>query len=326
MRPLSSLTPGNLQERASHSRLRFGVTIPSEPGIDLVSEAQHAEQLGFDVVTVHGDVMNRPEPTLEAWTSLTWLAAATTTIHFAPNVLVLPNRHPAVLAKMAETLDRLSGGRLVIALGSGAAINDNAFRAFGLESRSPREKVEALDEALDVIHGLWEMPGFTYSGKHFHTMGGELRLRPDHQIPIWLAAFGPRMLALTGRKADGWLPTMQWLPPDGARTGMQRVRAAAQEAGRNPDSLTYGCNVAVTVGQGAKSTRGVVAGAPAAVAEQLAELARLGFDFLNFMPVGDPMDQRERLANDVVPRIREDTPAGDSGGRVASCHGPADAA
>jgi alkanesulfonate monooxygenase SsuD/methylene tetrahydromethanopterin reductase-like flavin-dependent oxidoreductase (luciferase family) len=304
MEPRPSLTATKLGDGADHSRLLLGVTVPNQPGIDLVRQAQHAEALGFDVVTVHGDVMNGPQPTLEAWTSLAWVAATTTTVRLAPDVLVLPNRHPAVLAKMAETLDRLSGGRLVVALGGGAEINNEAFRAIGLELRSPRQQVEALEESLDVMRGLWEAPSFTYSGRYFQIAGGALRPRPDHRIPVWLGAFGARMLALTGRKADGWLPTLYWLPADAASASMHRVRAAAQEAGRDPDQLTYGYNVAVSVQEGAKPARGLVAGAPKAVAAQLAALARLGFNFLNLMPVGDPWSQRERLANDVVPLIR----------------------
>lgn len=300
-----SPTAPNTAEGRAHSGLRFGVTVSNEPGVDLTQEALHAEALGFDVVTVHGDVMNRPQPTLEAWTALTWLAAATTTLRFAPNVLVLPNRHPAVLAKMAETLDRLSGGRLVLALGAGAGINDEAFRALGLDVRTSASRVEALEEAIDVMRGLWEASSFTFPGRHFRVAAAELRPRPDRRIPIWLGAFGPRMLSLTGRKADGWLPTMHWLPPDAARAGMQRVRAAAREAGRDADDLTYGYNVAVTVDERARPSAGLVAGAPAVVAEQVTGFVRAGFDFLNFMPVGDPWQQRVRLARDVVPLVLE---------------------
>jgi alkanesulfonate monooxygenase SsuD/methylene tetrahydromethanopterin reductase-like flavin-dependent oxidoreductase (luciferase family) len=184
-------------------------------------------------------------------------------------------------------------------------MNDDSFRAIGLDVRSPRQKVAALEEALDVIHGLWSTQRFSYSGDHFQTAAAELRPRPDHRIPIWLGAFGPRMLELTGRKADGWLPTMHWLPPDAAVAGMRRVQAGAGNAGRDPANLTYGYNVAVAVEEGAKPARGLVAGTPTAVATQLAELIGTGFNVLNFMPVGDPRRQRERLANEVVPLIRE---------------------
>jgi len=118
-----------------------GITISSSSAADPVAEARHAEALGFDLVTVHRDVLHGPPPSLETWTLLTWLAAHTSTVRLAPNVLALPNRHPAVVAKMAETLDRLSGGRLVLALGGGAASNGQAFGAFGLARRSAGETV-----------------------------------------------------------------------------------------------------------------------------------------------------------------------------------------
>ena len=151
------------------AQFETGITLSSTPGADPVSEARHAEALGFDVVTVHRDVLNGPPPSFETWTLLGWVAAHTTRVRVAPNVLVLPNRHPSVVAKMAETLDRLSRGRLILALGSGAAMNDGAVRALGLQHRSARQKLAAIEEAVDVIRGLWEVPGFSYAGDHFGT-------------------------------------------------------------------------------------------------------------------------------------------------------------
>jgi alkanesulfonate monooxygenase SsuD/methylene tetrahydromethanopterin reductase-like flavin-dependent oxidoreductase (luciferase family) len=103
--------------------LKFGVNIHTsiQPGVDPVAEALHAEQLGFDVVTLHGDALHGSNPSFELWTLLCWVAAHTTSIRVAPLVLALPHRHPAVLAKMAEMLDRLSGGRLLLVLGGGGA-------------------------------------------------------------------------------------------------------------------------------------------------------------------------------------------------------------
>src|SRR6266542_5125158 len=91
---------------------RFGINIHTRmrPDADLVAEALHAEQLGFDLVTLHGDVLHTTAPSYETWTLLTWVAARTSRIRLAPLVLALPNRHPTVLAKMAETLHRLSDG------------------------------------------------------------------------------------------------------------------------------------------------------------------------------------------------------------------------
>ncbi len=117
----------------------FGVAIQTaaQPGADPVADALHVEQLGFDAVTIHRDVLHGDDPSFEMWTLLTWLAARTTRIKVAPVVLALPNRHPAVLAKMAETLDRLSEGRLILVLGGGGPMNEPAYRALGLAQRSP---------------------------------------------------------------------------------------------------------------------------------------------------------------------------------------------
>ena len=86
--------------------LKFGVNIHTgiQPGVDPLAEALHAEQLGFDIVTLHGDVLHGSDPSFEMWTLLTWVAASTSRIRVAPVVLALPNRHPAVLAKMVQAV------------------------------------------------------------------------------------------------------------------------------------------------------------------------------------------------------------------------------
>jgi alkanesulfonate monooxygenase SsuD/methylene tetrahydromethanopterin reductase-like flavin-dependent oxidoreductase (luciferase family) len=285
-----------------------GITISaSSSGADPVAEARHAEALGFDMVSVHRDVLHGPPPSLEMWTLLTWIAAHTERVRIAPNVLALPNRHPAVLAKMAETLDRLSGGRLILALGGGAAINRDAFGAFGLAQRSARETVAATAEAIEVIRGLWRQPGFTYAGSHFSVRAAELQPRPARPIPIWLGAFGPRMLDLVGGRADGWLPSLFLLGPELASRSLDRVRRAASRAGRDPGELTYGLNVGVLVREGAASTPGLVAGGPEEVARQLAGFVNMGFSLLNLSPAGDGAEQRERLAREVLPYLSATT-------------------
>jgi alkanesulfonate monooxygenase SsuD/methylene tetrahydromethanopterin reductase-like flavin-dependent oxidoreductase (luciferase family) len=289
-------------------RVGVGITISTAPDADPVAEARHAEALGFDLVSLHRDVLHGPPPSLETWTLLTWVAAHTTTVKLAPNVLALPNRHPAVTAKMAETLDRLSGGRLVLALGGGAPVNHAAFAAFGLARRSTAETVAATEEAIDVIHGLWTQAAFSYRGDHFSTENAALQPRPAWPIPIWLGAFGPRMLDLVGRKADGWLPSMFLLPPERASVALRRVREAARRAGRDPDRLTYGYNVGVLVRDGAASTDARIAGSAEQVAGRLAELVRAGFSLLNLTPAGvaagEAAEQRERLAREVLPLLR----------------------
>jgi alkanesulfonate monooxygenase SsuD/methylene tetrahydromethanopterin reductase-like flavin-dependent oxidoreductase (luciferase family) len=271
---------------------------------DPVTQARRAEALGFDVVTVHPDHMHGAGPTLETWTVLTWIAAHTTRIKVAPGVLSLPYRHPAVTAKMAETLDRLSGGRVILPLGGGNDQWSGAFRALGLDQRSPAATVAAAEEAIDIMRGLWSEAEFSYTGKHFHVEGARLEPRPAHPIPIWLGAYGPRMLDLTGRKADGWFPSLVLLEPEAAYAKLQHIREAAAHAGRDPDTLTYAYNVGVLVEEGAGARPGQLAGAPGEVASQLASFVRHGFTFLNLWPSGELTRQLERLANEVVPAVR----------------------
>src|SRR5580698_10256754 len=104
----------------------------------LITEAQHAESLGFDLFCV-ADHLHGANPTPEPWTALTWIAAVTSRIGVMTNVLGLPYRAPAVTAKMAENLSRLSSGRLVLGLGTGGY--DAEFAAFGLAQRTPGRKV-----------------------------------------------------------------------------------------------------------------------------------------------------------------------------------------
>jgi alkanesulfonate monooxygenase SsuD/methylene tetrahydromethanopterin reductase-like flavin-dependent oxidoreductase (luciferase family) len=286
---------------------QFGINIHTRmyPDGDLVAEALHAEQLGFDLVTLHGDVLHGIAPSYETWTLLTWVAARTAHIRLAPVVLALPNRHPAVLAKMAETLQRLSNDRLVLTLGSGAALNEPAFRAFGLVQRSPRDKVAALEEAIDILGGLWSTSGFSYAGQHFHTEGATLEPKPSHPIPIWLGVFGDRMIDLVGRKADGWIPTYQFLPPEQAYRRLEHIRKVAEDAGRKADEITLAYNVPVLVDEGSSTSRSQIAGSAEAVARQLADLVRHGFTVLNLWPGGVAEVQREVLAKEVLPAVRE---------------------
>src|SRR6266545_4256492 len=286
---------------------QFGINIHTRmrPDVDLVGEALHAEQLGFDLVTFHGDVLHGTASSYETWTLLTWLAARSTRIRLAPLVLALPNRHPAVLAKMAETLDRLSTGRLVLTLGSGAAMNEPAFRAFGLAQRSPRQKVAALEEAIDVLRGLWSASSFSYAGQYFQTEGATIEPKPTHPIPIWLGVFGGRMIDLVGRKADGWIPTYQFLAPEQAYEKLERIRKVAEDAGRKADEITFAYNVPVLVDEGSCTSRSQIAGSAEAVARQLADLVRHGFTRLNLWPGGVAEIQREVLAKEVLPAIHE---------------------
>src|SRR6266705_4535521 len=129
----------------------LGLSTSARPGTDPAADARRAEDLGFDFVSA-SDHPCGTHPTYETWTMLSWIAAATSRIRVATRVLGVPYRAPPMVAKMAETLDRLSVGRLILGLGGG--YSDDEFRAFGLGVPSPAERVAGLGEATRSPPGL----------------------------------------------------------------------------------------------------------------------------------------------------------------------------
>lgn len=282
--------------------LGFGLNVnqSAAPGADPLGDARHAEELGFDMVSL-SDHLVGGRPTFETWTLLTWIAAGTSRIRVGTNVLGIPYRSPAVTAKMADTVDRLSGGRLVLGLGAGGS--DMEFRAFGLPVRPPRERIDAFEEALEVVHRLWTEPSVTFEGRHYSVREASLEPRPERPLPLWLGTYGPRALRLTGRVADGWIPSYPFAPPDRWRGMRDTVRRAAEDAGRDPSAIEFAYNVGIRV-DGSGPTRPIVAGSAGEVAETLAGFARDGVTFINVWPVGDARDQAERFVREVIPSVR----------------------
>lgn len=158
----------------------------------------------------------------------------TSRIRFMTNVANLPLRPPQMLAKAAASLDLLSGGRFELGLGAGRAWPQTA--GLGGPLRSPAEALGATAEAIDVLRALWQtgrsadLPGRYYPVK---TQAGP---EPAHHIGIWLGAVGPRMLDLTGHKADGWIAPLAtgYETKPGAQ---DRIDATARAAGRKPSGI-----------------------------------------------------------------------------------------
>ena len=286
------------------SEFAFGLSIPPSvlPGTDPVASARMAEDLGFDFVSA-SDHPCGTEPSYETWTMLSWVAAATSRIRVATRVLGVPYRNPAMVAKMAETFGRLSGGRLILGLGGG--YSDEEFRAFGLGAFSARDKVDGLEEAIRITRGLWSRQGFTYSGRLYHTDGADLEPKPSRPIPIWLGTFGDRALRVTGQLADGWIPSLGYRPLHEYAAMRERVLTAACDAGRDPADVTCALHLQAQIGERATGGPSLVTGPPAAITEQLLAFAAIGFTSFSFTLTGpDIRQQAERLARDVVPAVR----------------------
>jgi alkanesulfonate monooxygenase SsuD/methylene tetrahydromethanopterin reductase-like flavin-dependent oxidoreductase (luciferase family) len=282
-------------------RLRVGVSLRTSADVDPAAEARHAESLGFDLVTAM-DHLPGSRPSFETWTLLTWVAASTERILVGTNVLGMPYRHPAVTAKMAETFQRLSGGRLVLGIGGGGS--NQEFAAFGLPVRKPREKVDAFEEGIGVIRRLWEGGPVTFHGAQYSVEGAEISPTPEPPIPLWFGSYGPRSLALTGRLADGWIPSYRYAPPQRWQQMRDRVRKAAEEAGRDPETLAYAYNVGVRVDERAEQRHGMIAGPPDKVVEEILPLLRAGVTFPVIWTAGEGFEQRERLAKEILPNLR----------------------
>ena len=283
----------------------LGISASPGPGINPVAEARLAEDLGFDYVST-SDHLNGKTPTYEPWTLLTTVAAVTSRVRVLTRVLAIPYRNPAVLAKMAETLDRLSNGRLILGLGGG--YSDDEFRAFGLAVPTNRDKVDAVAEQIAIARALWSEPSATYEGRLYGVHEAVMEPKPESTIPIWLGMYKPRGLALTGREADGWIPSIGFAPPPVVTGLLARVREAAEAAGRNPADITAAYNMLVRVGEDQPGNVMTVSGPPAAVAEQLIGFTKLGFTSFNLATTGpDRLEEIELLGRDVLPAVRQAT-------------------
>ena len=267
---------------------------------DPVTAARTAEALGFDFVSANDHVLDAG-PRYEAWTLLSHVAAATSRLRFVTRVLGVPYRHPVVVAKMAETLDRLSRGRLILGLGAGSG--EAEFTAMGIDAGDARARADGLEEALAVIRGLWTETPFSFAGRRYRIEGAVLEPKPEHPIPIWLGAVGPRGLELVGRSADGWIPSPAYAPPDRVPGMVDRIRSAAESAGRDPGTLSLIYNVPVTLTEPGSDE--VIGGSPAQLADRFVEFLDLGFTGFNFIVIGpDRATQVERVGREVVPAIR----------------------
>lgn len=291
--------------------LSFGVFLPNpaSQAATVVRLAQIAEQQGLDLIGVQDHPYN-PD-LLDTWTLLSHLAAATATIRLFPDVACLPLRPPAVLARSVASLDLLTGGRVELGVGAGFFLEP--IGRMGGPSLTRGQAVDALAEAIDVIRAIWTADGpVTLTGRHHPMDSVAPGPTPAHRIGIWVGGYQPRMLALTARLADGWLPSQAYASPD--RTGRLNAKldALAVEAGRRPADIVRIYNVN---GRFSSSAGGFLDGPPAQWAGQLTDLALAqGFSTFLLAPGGDIVSSIERFAQEVVPDVRERVASARRGG------------
>jgi alkanesulfonate monooxygenase SsuD/methylene tetrahydromethanopterin reductase-like flavin-dependent oxidoreductase (luciferase family) len=278
----------------SEPRVRVGIVLPiaQEDGMaappsyaEIREVARTAEATGFDSVWVYDHLLFRSDGETtgihECWTILSAIAEATERVELGTIVMCTSFRNPALLAKMAATLDHLSGGRLILGIGCGW--HDPEYEAFGFPTD---HKVGRFEEALTIIRGLIRHGRVDLDGRWQRAADAVLAppARPD--LPILIAAKRPRMLELTARHADAW--NLAWFghPNDKLATGRADLLAACATVGRDPATLqqTVGIEVRypdlLTVTPSAPPPGSPLTGSAEDVAAGLIEHVELGAQHL----------------------------------------------
>jgi probable F420-dependent oxidoreductase len=252
---------------------------------DIRTHAQTAEALGFDSVWVFDHLLFRwpNDPAThgiwECWTILSAIAEVTKRVELGSIVLCLPFRNPALLAKMAVTLDEISGGRLILGLGAGW--HKPEFEAFGYPFD---HLVSRFEEGLKILTPLLREGRVDFQGQYHQVVNCELAPRGPRPAgpPVLVASFGPRMLKLTAQYADQW-NTAWFGQGDGLAARRAELAEACEQVGRDPHSIkvTVGVNVAfLDQGDEIPPAEKVLTGSLEEIAAELRRYADVGVDHL----------------------------------------------
>lgn len=227
--------------------MKIGAVFPqleigADPGV-VRDWAATVEEAGYTHVHAYDHVLGADAANRPGWTGYTdkslfhevfvlfgYLAAITSSVELVTGVLVLPQRQTALVAKQAAEVDVLSGGRL--RLGVGIGWNQVEYQALGVPFK---QRGALLEEQVDVLRRLWAEPVISYDGTFHQIEEAGLNPLPGRQIPIWFGGGAEAVLRRTGRIGDGWMP--QTAPDAEAKARVDRLRAYAAEAGRDPSTI-----------------------------------------------------------------------------------------
>lgn len=294
--------------------LRFQVlTLPSAPWDEVLRRFKYVEELGFDMVTTGDHFVDWSEPSrpwLEAWTVLAAVARETTRIRLATYVTQIPLRNPALLARMALSVDQISGGRLEVGLGTGLR-TDPATDMMGIPNWEERERVARFKEYVEVVDRMLSNEVTSYEGKYYTVRNAVMNPGPIQQPrpPIIVAALGRTMIKYAARYADNW-NTMSFRQSfeerlEETRQRVEMVEEACAKAGRDPSTLRRSF---LMFDPAARASGGVYSyyESTDAFSDQAGRLMELGFTELGlYFPLVEA--QRpvfERIAQDVIPAMK----------------------
>ena len=227
------------------SEIKFGAGIPwAMPGDTyqpdtLLETAKICEETGYDSLWVGDHLLHFPGLIVpESWTLLSAVTMVTNKPKLGTAVTDPHRHHPAVLAQRLATLDHFAKGRIILGLGPGTAINLDSFN-IGWE-----KPVSKLEEYVKILRRLWSGERFSHDGRFWQFKDAHLQIKPyNDSIPIYFASNRPRMLKLTGRYADGWIPL--GLTPKMYKKRIASLRDSANTAGRSLSDIDTGLYLGV---------------------------------------------------------------------------------
>jgi alkanesulfonate monooxygenase SsuD/methylene tetrahydromethanopterin reductase-like flavin-dependent oxidoreductase (luciferase family) len=294
----------------STNAIRFGINPRGMSYEKVLSVAKTAEDAGFEVISFSD---RPPEPSLEGWTFATAIAVQTKKIAVTHSTLNVPLRNPALLAKMASSLDVMTGGgRVLLTLGAGG--QEAHYTAIGTSFGTAGERVTDLEDAIAIMRGLWANEIFSYEGRQFSVTEASSPPKPLGTIPFIIGAGGARMLKYTGAKADGWIKNGGW--PETHEQYLEllgQVEAGAEEAGRDPRTIRRVLNGTGYIGDKdpndvipeTMGRRGGLMGNTARILEIIDEYVELGVDTFQLQFPGDMVeDQLKQFGAEVIAKVK----------------------
>lgn len=307
---------------ANSPKIEFGYNPPSgERGRETIRPREYLSDLhsaldvasqGFSSIWVSDHLNYAAEWRLECWTLLSWIAARYPGVGLSTIVMSNTFRHPSLVAKMAASIQELSSGRFT--LGYGAGWHEGEHKAFGIDYAPPGERVDRLEEAIQLIRALWTQSPASYSGRFYSVQEAQAEPRPSPVPKIMIGGGGEKKtLRVVAKHADWWNDVARPLPE--LRKKLDVLRKHCDETGRDFDSIRKTLSIATFIDRShsraleqvevsGHAGQPSIAGDPSAVRDQYAELRELGFDLIvTFFEDFQDLSAMKLFMDEVIPEF-----------------------
>lgn len=260
----------------------------------------------FNTVWVEDHFQWDIKPVLEAITTLTYLSGRHEGLRWGHIVLGQSYRNPALTAKMAANLQMMTGGNFI--LGIGAGWKEDEYRAYGYPYPSAGERIDQLDEAVQIIRAMWTQSPANFQGQHYSIVNAECQPQPDPPISLLIAGGGEKKtLRVVAKYADWW--NFNFSTPEEYAHKQRALEGHCRDIGRDPAEILHSYyGVVQFVDDPSKiATRDfhIVAGTPDMVTRELEQFMKLGVKHFQFRIMGFPqMDGLQTLIEKVIPRLK----------------------